>query len=1012
MAASTISREDVFQMDFNQLCDTLETNNIDYSCLEDIEDIRDLVLQSVCCLESSNKEETSREPAAIEVIGRVLERDTKIKRMISDLYDSVLTMSKMKNFEKFLDSETSVNIAIVDTYKKQLERKEYPIVVAGETSAGKSSLLNLIMGEHMLPREILSSTSCICRIFNSEQKKAVVIDESGRKFEINDVRKETLSKYVCIDRSENKTRRYRTVDIYWPVPMLKEYATIVDTPGVGESDEMTTKVLEYLPEALAFIYVINTANAGGVQEDRLIKILKKQLELAERGLCHIFDPECVIFVCNKWDQVPVKEEENVWNDIAKKLQTCWPTGMNVDIRKQMFKMSVTKDLQRKETGLGYSDNFKALITGIDLLISNCLEQRVKKHAEMLQMILQRLLMKATASLNASRNGLKEKEEMKKETEKRLTFVKNETEEVKMKFESKAEKKCRQIAAEFVSHLKNKETKRKIFDWHADEFPDCADYDVTEYLAKQMIVDKINNHLIKWCSSRHIEDTFYQMFDLFIKECKIIRSNFIEINQIIQGIKPPNSYETFQPKKETASDFDFFLLNMNFPTESKIIFFATAPVWIPLIVVASVVVVMPVAIATVIRNTVVEKKKIKRYRENKFEHMSKLAEEEIKKYNADVMYDVLRKAYLTRFMSCLKEVCEQIIPKQIKADKELVEKILKEDRDYQTLKSEYAPIERKCKEIVGNLLYVEIKYLSDCQPRIMNEHTILGRGVFGHVNLCDVDIGGNKVKCAVRRLASSTQPVLFHQLWLAEKLMKFHHPNIVRYDGISIESTHNQNENLVIFMEVCEYSLADVFLCDKHPVVMCQCDSHRKQTCHSFSEKARNCMEYMDAFKFFTESLKDILNGLVYLHEIGCTHRGLKLSNILVKGGKAKLADIGMSELENLSKGIIFERPMYTAPEVLNGGTYGLPADIFSLAIIAWEMWYGRRVFSESFYSDVINDYSSIKKHVLSGTRPKLDQTSAPPAYIQRIIEKCWVEEAAKRPTARQLIRYFEVAEPI
>lgn len=91
----------------------------------------------------------------------------------------------------------------------------------GETSAGKSSLLNLLMGEHILPREVLSSTSCICQIFNSEQKKAVVVDESNRTIEINDVTRESLSKYLCVDRSNRKLQGYKSVDIYWPVPMLK-----------------------------------------------------------------------------------------------------------------------------------------------------------------------------------------------------------------------------------------------------------------------------------------------------------------------------------------------------------------------------------------------------------------------------------------------------------------------------------------------------------------------------------------------------------------------------------------------------------------------------------------------------------------------------------------------------------------------------------------------------------------------------------------------------------------------
>lgn len=64
--------------------------------------------------------------------------------------------------------------------------------------------------------------------------------------------------------------------------------------------------------------------------------------MAEKGLSHQFDPECAIFVCNKWDQVPEGEDETVWKDIARKLQACWPTRRNVDITRQMFKMCVTK----------------------------------------------------------------------------------------------------------------------------------------------------------------------------------------------------------------------------------------------------------------------------------------------------------------------------------------------------------------------------------------------------------------------------------------------------------------------------------------------------------------------------------------------------------------------------------------------------------------------------------------------------------------------------------------------
>ena len=44
---------------------------------------------------------------------------------------------------------------------------------------------------------------------------------------------------------------------------------MIDSPGIGESDIMDGIVKQYLPEAFAFIYVINSANTGGVQKDRV-----------------------------------------------------------------------------------------------------------------------------------------------------------------------------------------------------------------------------------------------------------------------------------------------------------------------------------------------------------------------------------------------------------------------------------------------------------------------------------------------------------------------------------------------------------------------------------------------------------------------------------------------------------------------------------------------------------------------------------------------------------------------
>lgn len=44
---------------------------------------------------------------------------------------------------------------------------------------------------------------------------------------------------------------------------------LVDTPGIGGSGNVTDKLIEYLPNALLFIFVINGGSAGGMQNERV-----------------------------------------------------------------------------------------------------------------------------------------------------------------------------------------------------------------------------------------------------------------------------------------------------------------------------------------------------------------------------------------------------------------------------------------------------------------------------------------------------------------------------------------------------------------------------------------------------------------------------------------------------------------------------------------------------------------------------------------------------------------------
>ncbi|RMX59222.1 hypothetical protein pdam_00024847 [Pocillopora damicornis] len=269
----------------------------------------------------------------------------------------------------------------------QLEQKEYYILVAGEASAGKSSLINLILGERLLPSSSLSTTSTLCELKYGEERKIVAhlkdtdsktgltstiflenpTESSGKSY------LQQISPFVHVKGADRgKGTIYKKVEIFWPHQLLKKGVTIIDSPGVGESEVMDEVVTEYLPQAFGFIYVINSANAGGVQKDRLVSLLS-ELGKISRERQEEFPSKCALFVCNKWDQIPEDEADDVKAHIKTKLKEWWP---DLIPESQITYISVKNALGAQSRGKIKTD-FITLMNGIRIFVLKCIEQRIR-----------------------------------------------------------------------------------------------------------------------------------------------------------------------------------------------------------------------------------------------------------------------------------------------------------------------------------------------------------------------------------------------------------------------------------------------------------------------------------------------------------------------------------------------------------------------------------------------------------------------------------------------------------
>lgn len=96
------------------------------------------------------------------------------------------------------------------------------------------------------------------------------------------------------------------------------------------------------------------------------------------------------------------------------------------------------------------------------------------------------------------------------------------------------------------------------------------------------------------------------------------------------------------------------------------------------------------------------------------------------------------------------------------------------------------------------------------------------------------------------------------------------------------------------------------------------------------------------FGKFSESLiqsylRQIINGLIYLHQNGILHRDIKGANVLVDTtGVCKLADFGCSIIAEEAYSLK-GTPNWMAPEMLSQQQSGKKSDIWSLGCLVIEM---------------------------------------------------------------------------
>ncbi|RGB40015.1 kinase-like domain-containing protein [Rhizophagus diaphanus] len=146
---------------------------------------------------------------------------------------------------------------------------------------------------------------------------------------------------------------------------------------------------------------------------------------------------------------------------------------------------------------------------------------------------------------------------------------------------------------------------------------------------------------------------------------------------------------------------------------------------------------------------------------------------------------------------------------------------------------------------------------------------------------------------------------------------------------------------------------------------------------------------------------EIIIALYHIHDENAIHRDLHSGNILYSrfNDSWYISDLGFcGPIDKPSKSIYGNLP-YIAPEAIVGREYTNASDIYSIAILMWEISSGQPPFIRYEHENETATY------IINGIRPKI--VSGTPLEYKNLMEECWNADPLKRPDIYTLWKRME-----
>ncbi|KJH70453.1 dynamin family protein [Aliterella atlantica] len=194
--------------------------------------------------------------------------------------------------------ELQRDIEDITKASQALRNGVFRLLVLGDMKRGKSTFLNALIGENLLPSDVNPCTAILTILRYGAEKKVTVHFNNGVSPENLDFK--AFKQRYTIDPSEAKELEQQKklafpevshAVVEYPLPLLEKGVEIIDSPGLNDTEARNELSLGYVNNCHAILFVMRASQPCTLGERRYLENYIKS-----RGLT-------VFFLINAWDQV-------------------------------------------------------------------------------------------------------------------------------------------------------------------------------------------------------------------------------------------------------------------------------------------------------------------------------------------------------------------------------------------------------------------------------------------------------------------------------------------------------------------------------------------------------------------------------------------------------------------------------------------------------------------------------------------------------------------------------------